>query len=155
MSEIEKESLRDQATRLEEEARMVLPGVQATFGFQLIAVFNQRFESLSSNAQMLHFAALLASVMAAILIITPAAYHRYVERDQVSEYFVRLASRLLFCSLLPFAIGLTLDCYLIGRLVLHSVALSRLIAALVAIGAFGAWYGFPLWKRSRIKSSVQ
>jgi hypothetical protein len=26
-----------------EEARMVLPGIQALFGFQLIAVFNERF----------------------------------------------------------------------------------------------------------------
>ncbi|TLG71825.1 hypothetical protein [Methylocystis sp. B8] len=26
-----------------EEARMVLPGIQALFGFQLIAVFNNRF----------------------------------------------------------------------------------------------------------------
>ena len=27
-----------------EEARMVVPGLQALFGFQLIAIFNRRFE---------------------------------------------------------------------------------------------------------------
>jgi hypothetical protein len=29
-----------------EEARMVLPGIQVLFGFQLIAVFNERLKSL-------------------------------------------------------------------------------------------------------------
>ena len=28
-----------------EEARMVLPGIQALFGFQLVTVFNDRFPS--------------------------------------------------------------------------------------------------------------
>ena len=30
-------------THLLDECRMILPGLQALFGFQLIAVFNQRF----------------------------------------------------------------------------------------------------------------
>ena len=29
-----------------EEARMVLPGIQALFGFQFITVFNERFRQL-------------------------------------------------------------------------------------------------------------
>ena len=32
------------ASHLLEECRMVLPGIQALFGFQLIAVFNDGFE---------------------------------------------------------------------------------------------------------------
>ncbi len=36
-----------------EEARMVLPGIQALFGFQLIAAFNQRFSELKALAQQL------------------------------------------------------------------------------------------------------
>ena len=38
--EVEQESLKDEIANLIEEARMVLPGIQALFGFQLIAVFN-------------------------------------------------------------------------------------------------------------------
>jgi hypothetical protein len=34
-----------------EEARMVLPGIQAIFGFQLIAVFNTKFAELSDFDQ--------------------------------------------------------------------------------------------------------
>jgi hypothetical protein len=39
------------AEYLLDECRMVLPGIQALFGFQLIAVFNSSFElKLSGNA---------------------------------------------------------------------------------------------------------
>jgi hypothetical protein len=47
-SKSEELSLDSAASHLLEECRMVLPGIQALFGFQLIAVFNQNFgESLS------------------------------------------------------------------------------------------------------------
>ena len=39
---------------------MVLPGVQALFGFQLIAVFSERFETLTDVQQDIHLAALFA-----------------------------------------------------------------------------------------------
>jgi len=42
-SNSEPESLKDQATHILDEARTVLPGIQALFGFQLIAVFSDRF----------------------------------------------------------------------------------------------------------------
>jgi hypothetical protein len=63
-----------------EEARMVLPGMQALFGFQLIAVFNNRFGQLSFADQVVHFCAVLLVAVAIGLIMTPAAYHRQVER---------------------------------------------------------------------------
>src|SRR4051812_21641792 len=61
------------ASHLLEECRMVLPGVQALFGFQLIAVFNQGFdEKLSSGQQQLHFAALFLVAVSTALLMTPA-----------------------------------------------------------------------------------
>jgi hypothetical protein len=39
-------SLEEETRTVIEEARMVLPGIQAVFGFQLIAVFNSGFHSL-------------------------------------------------------------------------------------------------------------
>lgn len=47
----EPESLDKAITHTLEEARMVLPGVQALFGFQLIAVFNKPFYALLAPAQ--------------------------------------------------------------------------------------------------------
>ena len=36
---------------------MVLPGIQALFGFQLIAVFIERFKELTEDEQLIHFSA--------------------------------------------------------------------------------------------------
>jgi hypothetical protein len=57
-----------------EEARMV--GIQALFGFQLIAVFNESFRRLDPGLQLLHFAAIVLVALSIALIMTPAAYHR-------------------------------------------------------------------------------
>ena len=53
---------------------MVLPGIQALFGFQLIAVFNERFRQLSEGEQLIHFTAIMLVAIAIALIMTPAAY---------------------------------------------------------------------------------
>src|SRR5437870_12446674 len=69
-----------------EEARMVLPGIQALFGFQLVAAFNQRFTELSPAHQNLHFAALVLTAISVGIIMTPAAYHRIAERYTNSDH---------------------------------------------------------------------
>src|SRR4030095_10641479 len=73
--EVSRESLEQEATFILEESRMVLPGIQALFGFQLIAVFNQGFgEKLAPSEQVLHLLAFALVAVATALIITPAAY---------------------------------------------------------------------------------
>ena len=67
---IKKESLEEEVDHIIEEIRMVLPGIQALFGFQLIAVFNQRFsELLPRTGQVLHLAALILVAAAKGLIM--------------------------------------------------------------------------------------
>ena len=39
---VKKESLEEEVDHILGEGRMVLPGIEASFGFQLIAVFDQR-----------------------------------------------------------------------------------------------------------------
>ena len=71
------------AEYLIEECRMVLPGIQALFGFQMIAVFNQRFRELPGSLQIVHLAATGLVALAAGLVMTPAAYHRTAEPFKV------------------------------------------------------------------------
>ena len=60
-------------THLLEECRMVLPGIQALFGFQLIAVFNSTFrERLSSTEQFFHLAA-IGLVATAVAMVNGAS----------------------------------------------------------------------------------
>jgi hypothetical protein len=78
------------------ECRMVLPGIQALFGFQLIAVFNSSFSQvLDPFEQKLHLCALFLTAMAIAFVITPAAYHRQTSSSKVTREFIKLASRLL------------------------------------------------------------
>ncbi len=151
MSEsVQKISLKEEATHAIEEARMILPGIQALFGFQLIAVFNERFEkSLSSSEQGLHLAATCLVAIAAALLMTPAAFQRQAERGIISRYFVDLASRLLCAALLPLTAGLALDIFLIARLILHSVALAGSVASALWLILIGLWFLYPRVRKRR------
>ena len=112
----ETEPLSSVVDHLLEECRMVLPGIQALFGFQLIAVFNQSFwDRLTHTEQVVHFVALSVVAVAIALVMTPAAYHRQTERETVSRGFVRLTSRLLLWSMFPLLTGICLDFYLISK----------------------------------------
>jgi hypothetical protein len=65
------------AQYLSEECRTVLPGIQALFGFQLIAAFNPGFaQKFSLGEQRLHLLATALVALAIAAIMTPAAYHR-------------------------------------------------------------------------------
>src|SRR4051794_30916736 len=94
--EIQQESLEQEASHLIDESRMILPGIQALFGFQLIAVFNNRFSAdLLLQEQRLHLAATILVAISILLIMSPAAYHRQAEPRTISRYFVDHSSRLL------------------------------------------------------------
>src|SRR3982074_5472 len=94
--QIEELSLNDATTHLLEECRMVLPGVQALFGFQLIAVFNSGFaQRLTLGEQRLHLVALALVAIAGALVMTPAAYHRQTHPRQATARFLDVGSRLV------------------------------------------------------------
>jgi Family of unknown function (DUF6328) len=141
------ESLEEEATHATDEARMLLPGVQAVLGFQLVAVFNQRFVLFSPTEQLLHLAAFLLLALAMGLIMAPAAYHRQAERGKVTRRFVDLASTLLTAAMLPLIVGVCLDAYLIARLILDERTMPAIIAGIVAIVLAGLWYGLPAFCR--------
>ena len=140
----EKISLDSAATHLLEECRMVLPGIQALFGFQLIAVFNDGFsEKLAKGEQVLHLGALVLVALAAALVMTPAAVHRSSQQREVSERFVWISSGLLLASMIPLALGLCLDVYLISRIVLESKPVAGAVAAVLLVFYFALWMGVP------------
>ena len=104
MENEQRESLEDEASHATDEARMVLPGVQAILGFQLVAVFNQRFHDLTDRLQFLHLVAFLFLAVAMGLIMAPAAYHRRAEPGCLTRRFVNFAS--LLAGLLLFLVAL-------------------------------------------------
>jgi hypothetical protein len=133
-------SLNDAASHVLEECRTVAPGMQALFGFQLIAVFTTGFsEQLTSTERMLHLAAIVLVTIAIALVMAPAALHRQTEPMAVSRRFIRISSRLLMASMAPLAVGLCLDIYLVARVIVGA----RGIAATVAASLLGVF--IVLW----------
>jgi hypothetical protein len=111
-----------------EECRMLLPGIQALFGFQLIAVFNSTFaEKLSSLEQQLHLVAIGLVGVAIALILTPAAYHRQIDHVSITRRFIDVSTRLMLWSMASLALSIGLDLYLVSRLILHNTLASLLI----------------------------
>jgi len=122
---------------------MVLPGIQALFGFQLIAVFNQRYAELSAFERHAHLIALALVGVSVALIMTPAAYHRQAEPGKLSRYFVRLASKLLAWAMLTLAWGICLEIYIVARMTVETAAASAVIAGALLCVYLGAWFVFP------------
>jgi hypothetical protein len=124
-----------------EECRMVLPGLQALFGFQLVAVFNSGFkESLNPAEQRFHLLATALVAISAALIMTPAAYHRQIGAHRISEAFRKLSTRLLLWSMWPLAIAI--EVYLISRIIVNGVLVPLIPAAVFAVFMI-LWFALP------------
>jgi hypothetical protein len=139
--EREELSLNDAASHLLEECRTVVPGMQALFGFQLIAVFNSAFRELLSPAErQLHLAAIVLVTIAIVLVMAPAALHRQTEPMAISRRFITISSRLLMASMAPLTAGFCLDVYVVSRVVVET----RAVAAIIAAGLLGVFILFWL-----------
>jgi hypothetical protein len=128
---------------------MVLPGIQALFGFQLIAVFNERFSRLADFHQHLHLGAILLIAVSIALIMTPAAYHRQAEPGTVSPFFVRFASILITVAMIPLMFALCAEVFILVDMILGSTAWGAVLAALL-LGLFSfLWFVLPRLLRFR------
>jgi hypothetical protein len=133
-----------------EECRMVLPGLQALFGFQLIAVFNETFyERLSEAQQILHLAATVLVTVSIALVMAPAALHRQSERHSVSERFIDVSSRLLLAGMFPLALAIALEAYLVTAVILAEPARAWWVAAALLAVFAALWLGLPARVRRR------
>jgi hypothetical protein len=143
------QDLEHAVTHLLEEARMLLPGIQALFGFQLIAVFNTVFhERLQPGERQLHLAAMGLVALCVALVLAPAAYHRQAEPRSLSERFLRYSSRLLTVSMAVLMVALCMDFYLIARLVGDGGACSAWLAGCMLAVFAGLWFALP-WHVAR------
>jgi len=128
-----------------EECRMVLPGIQALFGFQLIAVFNDGFaQKLSTVEQELHYISTVLTVIAIALVMTPAALHRQVDPLASSRRFMRCSTILLLLSMFPLAISICLEIYLIANVITGLFWLSFLSAIGLLFLFSSLWVILPM-----------
>jgi hypothetical protein len=147
-----KQSLGQQVNTVEQEARMILPGIQTLFGFQLISVFSAGFKvSLSEGEQFVHLAALLLVTTSAILVLAPAAYHRQANH-QISAHFIRLSSLFIAWAMLPLAMGTWADVYLVSLVIVKSVLTASIITLFISLVFLWTWFILPRLHRKEIEN---
>ena len=136
-----KPDLGDRIKKVLIECRMALPGAQAFLGFQFAIVFAQGFEQLRRSWQIIHFASLLATTVATVLLITPAAYHRIHEAGKDTENFRKVASRLLLIALVFLGPGMAGDLFVVIAKETQSPGTAGAIAGLLLLAFYGLWFG--------------
>jgi len=95
------------------EARMILPGIQALFGFQLIVAFNDRFhEVLGQQGEFMHLVALVLVALSCALAMTPAAYH--VRCARISRKLLRVAEGFVAAAMVPLLLAISIDLGLVA-----------------------------------------
>jgi hypothetical protein len=97
------------------EARVVLPGAQALLGFQLIAVLTKPFEHSPFDLKIVHTGALVCVVVATMLLLAPAAYHRLVFDGDCRPEFYPIATRYIALATSFLAVGIALDVFLVNN----------------------------------------
>ncbi len=123
---------------------MVLPGIQALFGFQWIAFFNQRFTDVSPTNQYLHLAATAIVAVSAALLMTPAAYHRMARGSAISEHFISLSTRLILAGMFCLSLGIAIDFYVISSFVVTNSTACLGMAALIWLVLLVLWFAYPI-----------
>jgi hypothetical protein len=131
------------------ESRVILPGAQALFGFQLLVPLMKSFETLPVTARTVHFAALAMVALAVVLLITPAAIHRIAFEGADDPRFLRIASRFVTAALVPLALGVESEIYVAGVRLLPGSPAVAWTAAGAACVLLGFWYALPLGLRGR------
>jgi hypothetical protein len=126
-----------------DESRMLILGTQIFLGFQYRAAFEASFEKLPRSSQILELPALLLLLAGVALLLSPGAYHRIVRDGSDARDVHDFATRVMDLALVPFALVLGIDVYVVMRTVVGPLtAITH--GSLTGATALFFWYGFGL-----------
>jgi hypothetical protein len=136
----------EEMRNLIEEARVILPGLQALFGFQTIAVFNDRFADLEKFAKVCHILGLAMVIIAVAMTMTPATYYR-ARNGNATVGMARICSFMIRGAMAPLAVGLALDMFTVIDVAtgVLSVSIAAGAATFVLLGFL--WFVLPSRER--------
>lgn len=124
------------------ELRVALPGTQVLFAFLLVVPFNARFD-VDRIEKTAYLIALIATLLAAMLLIAPGAYHRLRWREKDKERMLQVSNTLAIAGLVAIAVAMTSSVFLVTDVLLPRWG-AVLITAGAAVGFAGAWFALPL-----------
>jgi hypothetical protein len=120
------------------ETRMLILGAQVLVGFAFQAALQPGFARLPFNAQVLMVLGLGLMLVAAGVLIAPGAFHQIVESGYDTPRLLACTAIFASVALLPFALGLGIEAYVAGIVVLGQ-------AVGIVLGVFGTLFALTLW----------
>jgi hypothetical protein len=91
--------------------------------------------------------------MTIVFLMAPAAFHRIVERGEDTERLHRFASAMVLAAMVPLALGIAGDFYIVLAKVLDSPGVAVGLAVVSLLVFFGLWFGLTLAVRTRVEAS--
>jgi hypothetical protein len=123
-----------------DETRLLILGAQILFGFHLHGAFEKGFAELSLSSRALHVASFLTMTVAIALLMTPSLQHQIVDRGQATNRILAATTALAGAALLPFALSLGADLYIVLDYRFGRNA-GIILGASFAVLAVAGWYG--------------
>ncbi len=133
------------------EARVILPGAQALFGFQLAIVLTRAFEQLPKASIVVHAASLFLVALAVMMLMAPAPYHRIVYAGEDTEDVYRVGSALVTGATLPLGLGLAGDVYVVIAKISGSFVIGSFTGGSAFVLLTALWYIYPIIVARRCK----
>ncbi len=139
--------LHDKIRHVLTEARVILPGNQALLGFQFAVTLQEGFRQLPYALKLIHLVSLSLIAISTILLLTPAPYHRIVERGEETERFYRVASKLVLIALPPMALGISGDFFVVMYKMSNQYQFSGVASLLMLCLFSGTWFGYTFFRK--------
>lgn len=131
-----------------QELRVALPGVQVLFAFLLVLPFQTRFDRLTVVGRAGYTTTLLASALAAALLIAPTSIHRMNFRGHNKEWILQTAHRCVQAGTVVLAVSMVGAVFVVaGALYGGPVAVVPALATGAALSWL--WFVLPLQGRRR------
>src|SRR5688500_6217967 len=99
VQQIDSERLDREVNELMQELRAVIPGAQVLFGLLLTVAFTERFRELGDTDRYVYFATFVSALIALVLLLGPASFHRLRFRRGDKERLLRVANHEMIAAL--------------------------------------------------------
>ena len=146
--ESRKEQLEREHGELLEELRSLIPGAEVLFGFLLAIRFTRQFDAIDDTQRYVYYATLIATAVALVLFLAPAAHHRLRFREGDKDFMLRKGNREAIAGTLAIAVAFTGVVYLITALVFgnaEAIVIATLFFAFIA----WRWWSLALYRSLR------
>jgi hypothetical protein len=122
-----------------EELRALIPGAEVLFGLLIATRFTEQFRELTATQTHVYYFALVATGVALVLYVAPAAHHRIGFREGDKDYLVRKGNREAIAGSIAMGLAFTAALFLVTDLLFGGVAASVAAALLFALIAWRWW----------------